>query len=146
MSPELPPIRLPRARSIPESAVEVRTTTSGGPGGQHANRTATRVEVRVRIETLPLRDDELALLRERLGNRISGEGVLAVAASDFRSQHRNLQMARDRLEKLLREALAVQAPRRASKPSRSARERRLDEKRLHSLRKRARRWKPGSND
>jgi ribosome-associated protein len=113
--------------------LEWRTTGSGGPGGQHANTSDTRVEVRFSIATSPsLGPRQRARLLERLGP------VARATASDHRSQARNRELALERLRSRLAIALKVDAPRRTTKPSRSAKEARLDAKRRQAQRKRGR--------
>src|SRR5262245_62037017 len=114
--------------------LEWRTTGSGGPGGQHANTSDTRVEVRFPIETsTSLAPRQRALLLERLGP------VARATASDSRSQARNRNLAPERPRSRLEVALRVDPPRRSTKPSKSAREARLDAKRRQSARKHDRR-------
>jgi ribosome-associated protein len=114
--------------------LEWRTTGSGGPGGQHANTSDTRVEVRFPIETsTSLAPRQRALLLERIGP------VARATASDSRSQTRNRELALERLRSRLEVALRVDPPRRSTKPSKSAKEARLDAKRRQSARKQDRR-------
>lgn len=122
-----------------------RVTTSGGPGGQHANRTATRVELRVRLDLLPLDAAEVALLRERLRGRIRADGSVAVVSAASRSQLANRRSAREQLGRLLADALDVDAPRTPTRPTRASIERMRGEKRRHRLRKRLRR-RPAEDD
>jgi ribosome-associated protein len=113
--------------------LEWRTTGSGGPGGQHANTSDTRVEVRFPIATASsLGPRQRARLLERLGP------VARATASDSRSQARNRELALERLRSRLAAALKIDPPRRTTKPSRSAREARLDAKRRQAQRKRGR--------
>jgi ribosome-associated protein len=120
--------------------LEWRTTGSGGPGGQHANTSDTRVEVRFPIETsTSLAPGQRARLLERLG------AVARATASDSRSQARNRDLALERLRSRLEVALRVDPPRRSTKPSKSAKEARLDAKRRQSARKQDRR-RPTSDD
>jgi ribosome-associated protein len=119
---------------IPGAELEWRFTPSGGPGGQHANRSATRVEVRFDIAGSPsLSDQQRSRLRERLGDEVR------VVADDERSQLRNRALASERLAGRLAAALAVERKRRPTRPSRGAKERRLQAKRRQSDRKAARR-------
>jgi ribosome-associated protein len=111
-----------------------RFTTSGGPGGQHANRSQTRVELSVDLRTCTgLRDTDRARLLSRFGDRV------VVVAGEERSQTRNRQLARRRLAALLRNALAVRRPRRATRPTAASQTRRLEAKRRRSEQKRDRR-------
>jgi ribosome-associated protein len=120
--------------SIPVSEVELRASRSSGPGGQHANVTASRIEAVFDVEGSPsLTDQQRARLLSRLGPRV------AAVAQDARSQARNRQLALERLCRKLREALRVAPRRRPTKPSRASRERRLEQKRRASQRKRERR-------
>lgn len=112
---------------------------SGGPGGQHANRAHTRAEVRFDVAGSPsLGPRQRARLLERLGPEVR------VAADDERSQLRNRAVAVERLRDRLAEALRRDPPRHATRPSKGAKERRLDEKRRRGEAKRARSadWSP----
>jgi ribosome-associated protein len=120
--------------------LEWRTTGSGGPGGQHANTSDTRVEVRFPVDTSPsLAPRQRELLLERIGP------VARATASDSRSQTRNRELALERLRSRLEVALRVDPPRRSTKPTKSAKQARLDAKRRHSARKQDRR-RPTSDD
>ena len=126
--------------AIPLSELGFRFSRSGGPGGQHVNRTATRVELLFDVANSPsLTEEQRQLLLERLSGRIDSEGILRVAAQSERSQLRNRQEAIERLQTLLRQALHIPKRRRRSKVPRWARERRLAEKRRRSETKRYRR-------
>ncbi|HEX5586290.1 MAG TPA: alternative ribosome rescue aminoacyl-tRNA hydrolase ArfB [Acidimicrobiia bacterium] len=130
-------LRVSSSCAIPLDELSWRFARSGGPGGQHANTSDTRAEVRFDIASSPsLGPRQRARLLERLGP------VVTVAASDSRSQARNRELALDRLRSKLAEALRRDAPRRPTRPSRSARERRLDAKRQQAARKRDRRRPP----
>jgi ribosome-associated protein len=121
--------------------LEWRTTGSGGPGGQHANTSDTRVEVRFPIATsTSLGPRQRARLLDKLGP------VARATASDSRSQARNRELALERLRSRLAAALRVDPPRRATAPSRTAKEARLDAKRRQAQRKRQRRRPPASDD
>jgi ribosome-associated protein len=114
-----------------------RYSTSGGPGGQHANTSNTRAEVVLDIASSPSLDDSQ---RQRLLDRIGPR--LTVAADDTRSQHRNRELALARLVGRLQEALRDDPVRRPSRPSRGAKERRLQAKRRRSQVKADRRRPP----
>lgn len=118
---------------IPESEIEERFETSGGPGGQHANRSETAVTLRFQVDASSLPDDVRDRLSRRLGPRVE------VTASDTRSQWRNREIARDRLTEMLEQALVEPKQRRKTKPTRRARERRLSAKKARSELKRSRR-------
>ncbi len=126
--------------SIPLEEVEWRATTSGGPGGQHANRSNTRVEVRFDVAGSPsLGPRQRARLLERLGP------VVRASAGESRSQATNRKMALDRLVSKLADGLRRDAPRRPTTPTRGATERRLAEKRSRAEVKRNR-ARPGTDD
>ena len=116
------------------SEIELRTSRSSGPGGQHANVTASRVEAVFDVgESTSLTASQRQRLRARYGDRVTA------VAQDARSQARNRELALERLREKLAAGLAVPKRRRATKPTRSAREARLEQKRRRSERKRARR-------
>lgn len=124
---------------IPAGELKWTFSTSGGPGGQHANRSATRAEVRFDLGASPSVPDDLkARMLSRLGGRAAGS-VVIVAADDSRSQWRNRQSARRRLRQLLHDSMKVPTTRRPTAPPAAARRRRLDAKRHRSYLKRLRR-------
>jgi ribosome-associated protein len=115
-----------------------RFSASGGPGGQHVNTANTRAEVRFDVAgSTSLGPRQRARLVEKLGPEVR------VVASDERSQLRNRELALERLRARLAEALRVEAPRRPTKPSKAAKERRLEEKRHRSETKRRRQGRGG---
>jgi ribosome-associated protein len=120
--------------SIPLTEVEIRASRSSGPGGQHANVTASRIEVAFDVAASES-------LSEEQKRRISGRlgPVVRAVAQETRSQTRNREMALSRLEERLGRALAVRRSRTPTKPSRGAKERRLQAKRRQGERKRDRR-------
>jgi len=130
-------IRVTRTVSIPRSEVELRFSRSSGPGGQHAQKSDTRVEAVFDVEASSTLSDAQ---KRRVASR-AGPVVRAVA-QDERSQWRNRELALERLAETLREALRVQRPRRATRPTKAAVERRLDEKRRRGQTKRMRRPPP----
>lgn len=124
---------------IPRAELTYKATRSGGPGGQHVNTSSTRVELTWDVAGSPsLSDEQRARIREKLANRISGEGVLLLAASEHRSQHQNREAVTERFVELVRRALVVPKPRKKSRPSKAAREARLKAKRHRSEIKRMR--------
>jgi len=130
-------LRVTRSVRIPRAEIEQRFAPSGGPGGQHANKTASRVEWRWDIEaSSALGPGQRARVLERLGP------VLRVVADDERSQARNRALAEERFIARVQSALHVDPPRRATRPSRGAKERRLQGKKARSETK-ANRRKPG---
>lgn len=127
-------LKASRSLVIPLHEIEWRATTPGGPGGQHANRTASRVEVRFDVEaSRSLGPRQRALILERIGP------VVTATASDERSQARNRELALERLAERLAGALRVSPPRRPTRPTVASRARRLEEKRRRSTTKRERR-------
>ena len=134
MPPDPDRLRVSRSLSIPMSEIEWRATPPGGPGGQHANRTSSRVEVRFDVVRSPtLGPRQRARLLERLGP------VVRATAADERSQARNRELAMERLQARLAAALRVEKPRRPTAPTRGATERRLQSKHRRSEAKRRRR-------
>ena len=133
-------IRVNEAIAIPRAEIEYKASRAGGAGGQHVNTSSTRIELRWRIATSRAVDEATrAKLLERLATRTDGEGVLRIVASNRRSQLQNREAAEGRLVEVVRAALVEQKPRKKTKPSRAAREKRLDEKRRNAERKRNRR-------
>jgi ribosome-associated protein len=127
-------IRVAEDTVIPLEEIQFRASRSSGPGGQHANVTASRIEAVFDVDASgTLSDDQRDLLRRRLGERVTA------VAQDARSQARNRELALERLREKLEAGLRRPKPRRPTKPSRSARERRLDQKRRTSQRKSQRR-------
>ncbi len=122
-------LRVNRRLSIPVSEFTFRATRSGGPGGQHANRSATRVQLFWDVAGSPsLSERRRQLLLSRLGNRIDAAGVLQLSVDTHRSQHRNREEAVERLRLLVSEALRTPKARVPTKPTKGSRERRLREK------------------
>jgi ribosome-associated protein len=130
-------LRIDERLSIPLAEVELRTSRSSGPGGQHANVTASRVEAVFDVEASRTLDERQ---RDQLLGR-AGRSVTAVA-QDARGQARNRELALLRLAEKIAAGLATPVRRRPTRPSRASRERRLEEKRRSGERKRTRR-RPG---
>ena len=129
-----------RHAAIPLREITLRASRSSGPGGQHANVTASRIEAIFDVAgSAALTDEQKRRVIARLGPR-----VVAVA-QDERSQIRNRELALQRLQRRLTSALRVARPRHATKPTRASVQRRLDSKRRQSTRKRERR-DPGAED
>jgi len=129
---------LGRYASLPLSEVEIRVSRSSGPGGQHANVTASRVQAVFDVESSgALSDEQKRRVVARLGPRVTA------IAQDARSQARNRELALERLRQRLEAALTPTRRRRATQPTRASVRRRLDAKRRQSTRKRERRPPPG---
>jgi ribosome-associated protein len=130
-------LRIDERLSLPLSEVELRASRSSGPGGQHANVTASRVEAVFDVEASASLDEaQRARLLERLGP------VVTAVAQDARGQARNRELALQRLAAKIAAALRVRRKRRPTRPSRAARQRRLEQKRRTGERKRGRRPPP----
>ena len=127
------------ALSIPRHELDVRVSRSSGAGGQHVNKTSSRVEIFWNITASPsLSDDQRKRLQEKLASRLTGDGSIRVVASDMRSQTRNREIAEERLAELIARSLIVPRKRRPTKPTKASKEARLDSKRRHSSKKRER--------
>jgi ribosome-associated protein len=127
-------IRVTRTVSIPVSEIELRFSRSSGPGGQHAQRTESRVEALFDVEASSgLTENQKRRVLARAGP------VLRAVAQDERSQWRNRELATERVVEALREALRVPRTRTPTKPSRAVRERRLEDKRRRGTTKQLRR-------
>jgi ribosome-associated protein len=128
------PMRVTSSVAVPLAEVVVRASRSSGPGGQHANVTASRIEAVFDVDASEaLSGQQRALLKRKVGDRVTA------VAQDARSQARNREMALERLREKIEEGLRRPKPRRPTKPSRAARERRKDQKRRQSQRKAQRR-------
>lgn len=133
-------VRVSRSVVIPTSEIDIRFTPSGGPGGQHANRSSTRVELSWNPqESAVLGPVQKARVLERLGHRLDNAGNLRLVSDERRSQLMNRQAALERLAALVSDALIPPKPRKATKPSRSAKEKRIQSKKRRSEVKRDRR-------
>ena len=128
------PLLIGRHATVPLSEIELRTSRSSGPGGQHANVTASRVEAVFDVcASRALSEEQRRRISARLGP------VVRAVAQDTRSQLRNRELALERLRARLEGALAVQRPRRSTKPTAASRRRRAESKRRRSEVKRLRR-------
>jgi ribosome-associated protein len=131
-------IQVTRSVSIPRAEIDFRFSRSSGPGGQHAQKSDTRVEATFDVGA----SQALSEVQKRRVVARAGP-VLRAVAQDERSQWRNRELATERLVAELREALRVPRKRRPTKPSKAAVERRLEQKRRRSDVKRLRRPPPG---
>ncbi|MDX2132193.1 MAG: alternative ribosome rescue aminoacyl-tRNA hydrolase ArfB [Planctomycetota bacterium] len=131
-------VRMAPGVEIPADAITFSFVSSSGPGGQNVNKRATKAVLRVRVADIPIPPDAGERLR-RLGSMyLTGDDELVIAADDLRSQGRNRDDAIDRLRELVRAALVRPKVRRATKPTRGSRERRITEKKQRGETKRRR--------
>ncbi len=125
---------------IPLAELEFRFSTSSGPGGQHANRSATRAILRFDVANSPSLPEEVRQrLLQKLASRLSKEGMLQIEAQESRSQVQNRETAVLRLQTILANALQLPKKRRRTRPSRESIEKRLAAKKRHSQKKQERR-------
>jgi ribosome-associated protein len=130
-------LRINERLALPLAEIELRTSRSSGPGGQHANVTASRVEAVFDVEASQALDDpQRSRLLERLGP------VVTAVAQDARGQSRNRELALQRLAQKIAAGLRVQRKRRPTRPSRASKQRRLDQKRRAAEKKSGRRRPP----
>lgn len=126
-------VRVNRNLTIPGDEINFRFTTSSGPGGQHVNKSSTRVELTWDVAGSPvLGPRQRARVMENLKNRIDSAGLLHLASGRHRSQMRNRQAVLDQLGRLVAEALVPPKKRRPTKPTRSSQEQRLRIKKQRS--------------
>ncbi|MCB9445868.1 MAG: aminoacyl-tRNA hydrolase [Ardenticatenaceae bacterium] len=126
--------------SIPASDLQFRFSTSSGPGGQHVNRSATRVTLLFDVAQSPSLDEAIRTrLLQKLTSRLDKDGVLHIDVQESRSQYRNRETAVLRFQLILANALKQPKKRRKTKPNRAAIEKRLEEKKQRSQRKQERR-------
>jgi ribosome-associated protein len=130
---------VPGGDRIPASEIHVRTSRSGGPGGQNVNKLETRVEVLWNLdESDGFTAAEKGRARAALGRRVGRDGTIRVVSQRHRSQSRNREAALERLRELISEALKPRAKRRATGPTAASREARLEDKRRRANLKRDR--------
>jgi ribosome-associated protein len=123
---------------IPEEALSEKFLAATGPGGQNVNKVATACQLRVDVFKLGLSPRAYEKLKEIAGSRMTAGGELIITARRFRTQDANREDARARLAEMIAQAHVVQAKRRATKPSRAAKARRVDAKKSRSVVKQAR--------
>ena len=132
-------VRLPFGVSVPEAELEMRAARSGGPGGQSVNTTDSKIELRWDVRRSRALDEaQRARLLERLSSRLTDDGVLILTGQEHRSQHRNREAVLSRFQSIVGEALTPPRKRRRTRPTRAAKERRLQAKRERAETKRLR--------
>ena len=139
-------VRVNRSVVIPEDEIRLEFTTSGGPGGQHANKSSTRAVIVWNVDSSrALGPRQRARVKGKLRHRIDSAGNLRLSSDASRSQLRNREAVRERLRSLVEAALRPEKKRVGTAPTRASKETRLRSKRLRSEVKRARRA-PGADD
>ena len=132
-------VRLRGGVVIPESELEFRAARAGGPGGQSVNTTSSKIELRWSVrDSAALSEQQRERLLQRLSSRLTVDGVLILQGSEHKSQHRNREAVLARFRSVVGEALTPPRPRKRTRPSRGAKERRLREKKQRGEKKRLR--------
>lgn len=125
--------------SVPRSELNYRATRAGGPGGQHVNTSSTRVELTWDVRQSPsLPEEHKERIIRRLSKRVTADGVLRLTSAGSRSQHQNKEDVTERFAQMIAQALHVPKKRRKTKPSKAAKEARLQNKKRRSETKKRR--------
>lgn len=133
------PIQVDATVRVPAEAIAVKAVRSGGPGGQNVNKVSSKIELRIQPEAIEgLTPDALERLRHAIRNRLDAEGRWMIISEKTRDQAKNLEDARAKAVQIIADALVPPIPRRATKPTKGSKTRRLDGKRLVSEKKRQR--------
>jgi ribosome-associated protein len=136
-------IRVTDSISIDESELDESFIRASGPGGQHVNKTETAVQLRFDIRRSPSLPDDVAVrLMKLAGSRLTQDGVIVITAQNERSQKRNREEALARLVGLIREAAVRPVPRRATKPTKASKQKRIETKKRRGGIKTLRQKKP----
>ena len=132
-------IEITPALHIPESELTFSASRSGGPGGQNVNKVNSKVSVEFPIgASAALSEEQKARIRQKLATRITTDDVLRLSSQQFRTQHANKDAVIEKFAALLRQALVEQKPRKKTRVSKAAKERRVVAKKLHSEKKKNR--------
>jgi ribosome-associated protein len=124
---------------IPDAELEVKASRSSGAGGQHVNKTSSRIEISWNVrDSHVISDEQRQTLLEKFASRLSNDGAVRIVASEMRSQKQNRERAETRLADLIRRALTPRKKRKPTRRPRRADEARLASKKLHSKKKRER--------
>jgi ribosome-associated protein len=140
-------IRVTDDISIDEKEIEESFVRSSGPGGQNVNKLSTAVQLRFDVRGSPSLPNDVSIRLQRLaGKRLTKDGVLVLIAQSHRTQERNREDALERLLELIRQAAVRPVPRRATRPTKASKVRRLEGKKRRSNIKGMRQTKPGAHD
>jgi ribosome-associated protein len=133
--------------TIPHDEFEISYARSGGPGGQNVNKVSSMAVLHWPVTVSPsLPDDVRARFLEKYGSQLTKDGEIVVKSREERDQHRNRQNALDKIQRMVESVAAPPTERVATKPTKSAKKRRLDDKGAHSKVKEGRRWRPSGGD
>jgi ribosome-associated protein len=139
-APESDALEITPQVRIPMHELVLTAISGGGPGGQHVNKSATRIALQWNVRTTQsLREEQRARVLQQLASRLDTDGQLRIVAGEYRSQQQNRRAALERLQQLVARALIVPRTRKATKPSRGAVQERLTDKRKRAETKRRRR-------
>ena len=125
-------LRISKNYSIPADEIEYQSIRASGPGGQHVNKTSSAIHLRFDLHASSLPEVWRERLLQAADRRISSDGIIVIKASSHRSQEKNREDARLRLQQLIQSVTTTPKKRRPTRPSRGARQRRMDSKRKRS--------------